>query len=121
MALTLGSAGCVQYTTMKFFRDEYRKHLNKKPAQKAESYKACYDESCQIEIGKEVAAQESLATKLSRQAKKCIVSITLFDLHKSITEDSVNERGGCSSDELTEMFEKLVPQLAMGHESLTTI
>ena len=38
-------------------------------------------------------------------------NLTLFDLRKSITEDSVNTRGGCSTDNLTDAFEKLVPEL----------
>jgi hypothetical protein len=33
---------------------------------KAESYRACVDQSCQIELGKAMAAQKSLATKLIR-------------------------------------------------------
>ena len=104
--LTSLLAGTKRFTTVP--RSDLRKVLAE---QKAETYQACYDESCQIEIGKEVAAEKSLATKLNRLGKKCVVTLTLFDLRKSITEDSVNTRGGCSTDNLTEVFEQLVPKL----------
>ena len=43
-------------------------------AQKAESYRACYAESCQIEIGKELAASKSLATSIGRVGSRCLVT-----------------------------------------------
>jgi len=104
--LTSLLAGTKRFTTVP--RSDLRKVLAE---QKAETYQSCYDESCQIEVGKEVAAGKSLATKLNRLGKKCVVTLTLFDLRKSITEDSVNTRGGCSTDNLTEAFERLVPKL----------
>src|SRR5262245_21777808 len=48
--------------------------------QKAESYRACYDESCQIEIGRELAAQKTLSTQILRIAGTCQVTSQLFDL-----------------------------------------
>src|SRR5688572_10181461 len=39
--------------------------------QKAESYKACYDESCQIEIGRELAAQKSVVTRIIQVGTRC--------------------------------------------------
>jgi|GEM_PF-2384005 len=81
-------------------------------AQKAQSYDACYDESCQIDIGKEVAAEKSLATRLSKFGQKCIVAITLYDLRKSTTENAVQDRVACDQDSLITAFERLVPQLA---------
>jgi len=81
-------------------------------SQKSKSYEACYDESCQIEIGKEVAAEKSLATRISKLGKKCIVAMTMYDLRKSATENAVQDRVPCDVDSLLEAFEKLVPQLA---------
>ena len=81
-------------------------------AQKAQSYDACYDESCQIDIGKEVAAEKSLATRISKLGKKCIIGMTMYDLRKSATENAVQDRVPCDVDSLLEAFEKLVPQLA---------
>ena len=81
-------------------------------AQKAQSYDACYDESCQIEIGKEVAAEKSLSTRISKFGQKCIVAMTMYDLRKSATENAVQDRVRCDPDSLIAAFEKLVPQLA---------
>ena len=81
-------------------------------SQKSKSYDVCYDESCQIEIGKEVAAEKSLATRISKLGKKCIVAMTMYDLRKSATENAVQDRVRCDVDSLLEAFEKLVPQLA---------
>ena len=81
-------------------------------AQKAQSYDACYEESCQIEIGKEVAAEKSLATRISKLGKKCIIAVTMYDLRKSAAENAVKDRVPCDVDSLLEAFEKLVPQLA---------
>ncbi|MBW1807039.1 MAG: hypothetical protein JRJ87_02510, partial [Deltaproteobacteria bacterium] len=43
-------------------RDEIRKRLL---IQKAESHKACYDKSCQIEIGRELAAQMTVSASIN--------------------------------------------------------
>jgi hypothetical protein len=37
---------------------------------KKQSYSVCYDSACQIDIGKEVAAQKSLATKIVLAGKR---------------------------------------------------
>jgi len=42
-------------------RDQLKKRLMK---QKTRSYKECYDQSCQIELGRELAAEKTLATKV---------------------------------------------------------
>ena len=81
-------------------------------AEKAQSYDACYDESCQIDIGKEVAAEKSLATRLSKFGQKCIVAFTLYDLRKSAAENAVQDRVACDQDSLISAFERLVPRLA---------
>jgi hypothetical protein len=43
--------------------DEVKRRLDE---QKSASYKACYDQACQIEIGKELAAQHSVSTQVAR-------------------------------------------------------
>jgi len=76
-------------------REEIRKRLWEK---KKESYKECVERSCQIALGKEVAAEKSLSTQLSRLGAKCTLTMTLFDLKKAATEAAATERGGCDTE-----------------------
>lgn len=79
--------------------------------QKKESYKNCFDEACQIEIGKALAAEKSLSTRLMHLGKSCILKSTLFDLAKEVSEQVATVKGGCSADELTEAVEKIALKL----------
>ncbi len=63
---------------------------------KAESYKACYDEACQIEIGKELAAEKSLSTKILRIADRCVLTASLFDLRTAVTERTATHETECT-------------------------
>ncbi len=65
---------------------------------KAESYEACYDEACQIEIGKEVAAAKTLSTSVSKLGSTCLVTLQLFDLRTSAAERASTRRGACDLD-----------------------
>ncbi|MEQ9500700.1 MAG: hypothetical protein RIT81_27765 [Deltaproteobacteria bacterium] len=80
-------------------------------AEKRESFKACYDESCQIEIGRELAAEKSVATKLSKLGSKCQLTASLFDLAKSTTETAATHRGSCDADALVEGLEQVAREL----------
>ena len=51
-------------------RAQLKERLTK---QRKASYKSCVDQSCQIEIGRELAAQKSLATKLVQLGSRCMV------------------------------------------------
>lgn len=81
---------------------------------KADSYQACYDESCQIEIGKELAAQKSLATKITRLGRKSLITATLYDLTTGTTDASASWKGRCGEDELIDAVDDLATQLRGG-------
>ena len=81
-------------------------------SQKSKSYDSCYDESCQIQIGKEVAAEKTLSTKINKFGKKCVVQMGLYDLRKAASEKAATHRGACDTDALTETLEILVKKLA---------
>jgi len=49
-------------------------------AQNRKSYKACFDQTCQIEIGKEMAAQKSLSMVIMKLGSRCMVTAVLYDL-----------------------------------------
>lgn len=80
--------------------------------EKKEGYKKCYEESCQIELGKALAAEKSLATKLLQFGNACAISSTLYDLKSEATEKAASIRTDCSENGLMEGMEKIAKQLA---------
>ncbi len=79
--------------------------------QKAASKSACYDEACQLEIGKELAAEKSLATGILKLGDECIATLTLYDLRRATTDRAVTARGGCKEAELARTLEAAVADL----------
>jgi hypothetical protein len=82
--------------------------------QKTESFRACFDETCQIEIGKAMAAQKSLATKLLKVGGRCAITANLFDLKKEATETAASVQTDCSSTSLLSGIDQLVKKLTGG-------
>lgn len=81
-------------------------------SEKAESYRACYDQSCQIEVGRELAANKVVATKISALGSRCIVASVIFDLERSATDAASSAKVECSADALTEAIERVARELA---------
>jgi hypothetical protein len=90
-------------------RAQLRKRLVK---ERKNSYKRCFDESCQIEMGKAVAAQKSLATKILRVGKLCAIAASLFDLRSETTEGAATVDTSCKEDALLAGIKALVRKLA---------
>jgi TPR repeat protein len=90
-------------------RSQIRKRLL---GEKKNSYRNCYDESCQIELGKELAAEKSLSTQILRLGKGCKVTMVFYDLKKTATEQAATVSGGCSEDSLVRSIEQAVSRLA---------
>lgn len=78
-------------------RDQIRERLTGK---QKESYKSCYDQSCQIELGRELAAQKVLATQILKIGKTCQVTSNIYDLKRSATEMAANASAECDVDSL---------------------
>lgn len=72
---------------------------------KSESYKQCFDQSCQIELGKELAANKTLATSIMRIGKTCVVSARLYDLKTQATDLTAKAKGACSDAALMESLD----------------
>ncbi|CAN0588183.1 unnamed protein product, partial [Laminaria digitata] len=87
---------------------------------KAETYRQCYDESCQIEIGKEVAAEKSVATKIVRFGTTCIITSVLYDLRRGSSDTSGHFKGKCDSDTLLSGLEAVASQLRSGTQTPAT-
>lgn len=79
--------------------------------QKAETYRACFDQSCQIELGKALAAQKTLATKLIRVGETCALIATVFDLETETAELSASVKTRCGRSSLLEGLDELIGEL----------
>ena len=102
-------------------RSEVKKALL---GQKKASYEACYDESCQIEVGKELAAEKVVVGSIRKFGKVCIVNLRLFDLQKSASAQAGTARGGCADDKVLLSVDGAVAALtgaAMPKAQLTAV
>jgi len=92
-------------------RDQIKKRL---VAQKRASYRQCYDQTCQIEIGKELAAQKSLTTMIMKLGSRCMVTTVLHDLRKAVSDGGASAEGGCSEDGIVKSIKSVVQKLTSG-------
>jgi hypothetical protein len=92
-------------------RQEIKKRLVQ---QKKASFKACYDQSCQIEVGRELAAQFTVSASISRVGSTCIVTSALFDLRKAATTTTASAKGPCTADDLLAAMDKIALKLEGG-------
>jgi hypothetical protein len=90
-------------------REQLRQRLLQ---EKLGTYQSCFDEGCQIELGKAVAAQKSLATSLIRVGEKCALTANLVDLKTETLERGASVETGCSDSELLGAMKKIAQQLA---------
>ncbi|MCB9645569.1 MAG: SUMF1/EgtB/PvdO family nonheme iron enzyme [Deltaproteobacteria bacterium] len=90
-------------------QDELKRALQ---TQKAASYKACYAESCQIEIGKELAATKTLAGTVSRFGRTCLVTLKLFDLAQAVQDAAGTGKGGCSEEAVMASLDAALAQVS---------
>jgi TolB-like protein len=109
LATRLGEKGLFQIIP----REEIRKRL---AIQKTDSFKKCYDRSCQIEVGRELAAQYTVSTSISRVGTLCLINGQLFDLRKAATLKTASAKKPCNPDELIVAIEEISDKLqsAMG-------
>jgi hypothetical protein len=89
-------------------RDQLRRRLTQ---QKKTSFKACYDQSCQIELGRELSAQKALATKILRIGKTCHVTSELFDLKRAATERAATAEAACGINALVGAIKQVATKL----------
>lgn len=85
-------------------RDEIRKRMAEV---KSGSYKDCIDQSCQIEIGRELAAQYTVSTSISKVGTRCLITAALYDLRRAATVKTVAIKKSCVPDRLVEAVEKV--------------
>lgn len=79
---------------------------------KRESYAACYDESCQLELGKALAARFLVRSELTRFGSRCVLIGELIDLKTEVTVSAGTADGGCEPEALLGAAREIVGQLA---------
>jgi uncharacterized protein (TIGR02145 family) len=79
--------------------------------QTKDSYKKCYDEKCQIEIGRQLSANKVLTTTVRRISSECRVTSSLYDLKQQATDIIVKEKVGCNESDLVKAVEKLAAKI----------
>ncbi len=72
-----------------------------------ESYSACYDEKCQIELGRELAASKMLSAKIIPLGTACTVTAALYDLRTRATDITATADGGCSPAALKRSLDRV--------------
>jgi len=85
--------------------------------QKKESFKECYDQKCQIELGRELAAQLSLSTQVIKVGQTCQVAAVLYDLKKATAVQAVTQEAACKDHELLQAVKRVVDELGKQLES----
>lgn len=104
LAMSLAAAGAFQIIP----RDQLRERLTK---QKQESFRQCYEQSCQIEIGRELAAQKTLASVIMKIGSMCLMTSVLYDLKRATSEGGARAEGKCTEDGIVGQIKAIVQQL----------
>ncbi|MBW2730908.1 MAG: hypothetical protein JRH20_00860 [Deltaproteobacteria bacterium] len=90
-------------------RSQLRTRLSQ---QKKRSYKNCYDQACQIELGRALAAHHSLATKILRVGDTCAITSVLYDLKSETSLMAASAETNCSVNGMMAGVRTIASQLA---------
>jgi hypothetical protein len=87
-------------------------HLQKRLATtKAESYRSCYDNACQIELGKALAAEGVVNTKILHVGGTCAITSTLYDLKTESAVKAATAETTCNERDLLGALKSIADQL----------
>ena len=119
MALALTEYLAVKLAQKARFRLVPRTQLKERlREEKAKSYKECFDSSCQIALGKALAAQKIVSAKFIPAGQRCIFTATIFDLRTETTDAGASAKTNCKDEELFEAIDQLVANLVGEHAPL---
>ncbi|MEL7371942.1 MAG: hypothetical protein AAFN74_23660 [Myxococcota bacterium] len=76
-----------------------------------DSLSPCVDETCQIELGKAVAAEQTLAPSILHIGGQCIAAAGVYDLTTQAGINAVTVDADCSPQGLMKAFEEVARQL----------
>ena len=91
--------------------DKTRSALNR---EQLRSQSNCFAKSCQIRIGRALAADRSLSTRVMGIGRTCTVTATLFNLEEQVTEKGASAKGGCGEEALQGAIDIVVRKLTGG-------
>ncbi len=86
----LGKGGIYQIVAPGDIRRAMREQV--KDAKRSE----CFEQKCQIEIGRELAANKTLSTTIDRIGNVCMVGTRLYDLERMATDITATAEGPCT-------------------------
>jgi hypothetical protein len=75
------------------------------------SYKKCYDEKCQIELGRQLPANKLLTTTVTKISGRCRLTSSLYDLRSQTTDVTEKAKGGCKEADLVQSIEKVAEKI----------
>jgi hypothetical protein len=81
---------------------------------KSESYQSCYASSCQIELGRALAASHILRSRITRFGSRCVLNGELIDLASEVTVGAASSQGACEPEGLLQMSESIARELIGG-------
>jgi hypothetical protein len=76
-------------------------------SEKKNSYKSCMDQSCQVPLGKELAADKILRGKLTRFGKSYVIAVEMIDLASGASAGAASEKSDGTEEQLMASVEKL--------------
>lgn len=83
-------------------------------ALKQESYKGCYDDKCQIELGKALAASHILRTNVTKFGRVCVLNGELIDLKSEVAIGAASSQGDCTEEGFLTMIDEVAERLVAG-------
>ncbi len=82
--------------------------------EKKNSYKTCVDSSCQIPLGKALAATHIMRSSVAKFGNACATNGEMIDLRAEVTVAAGSARSGCTEEDLLYAAESLAEQLVTG-------
>ena len=82
-------------------------------AKKKDSFKQCYEQSCQIEIGQELAANKVVATQVMKVGSTCMVTCNVYDLKKATSGKAGTVKGTCDEDGISAAIDEVLQKLSV--------
>jgi len=80
-------------------------------AEKIRSYKDCFDRSCQITLGKALAAQKTLLTRIVGRGGRCVLEAVRYDLRSETTDGAATVISDCDEAALLRAIAPLAKKL----------
>lgn len=80
-------------------------------AERKSSYKTCVDESCQIPLGKELAADKILRAKITRFGRSFVLAAELIDLASGASAGAASDKNDGTEEGLMASVENIAKQL----------